>query len=337
MSDEVLKQKVQDLLTAIDTVFHKEWRKTKLNLDHEMIEHFIDPKGSFLDPEGPTTVIPWNSRDLLLAAYRSLQDEMGGGTSGSPLATDQVVQQPASPLSQAQPTEPSRSEPTDRDTQSYLDIVNGVGNDVPDPNKKVEAAIVEPEARVEPQVEPVPTPEPKVSNDVPEPAKPSMPSPELPPSEKTGSQAIPKPGAVQWPGPMTAPVGIQPAGATAPGFANPFAAAVAKKEPKAPAAMQGPDTGKPKVKADPAALRAIAAKEKFSHLIDGVQHEVIRDFILADGKNSGTGKPTVIIYTLEQIWLEFAFPYEEGQRILNKYPQRDAELIEFMKASGKSD
>ena len=173
----------------------------------------------------------------------------------------------------------------------------------------------------------------------PEPSKVNIPAPitssHAIPKPQTGTQAIPGPGNMQWPGPMTAPVAI--GAATKQGFPNPFAAAVNKKEPKAPAAMQGPETGKSSVKADPAAIRAIAAKEKFAYLFPGVETEIIRDFILLEGKNSGTNKPTVIIYTLESIWLEFAFPFEEGSRILNKYPQRDRELIEFMKASGHSE
>ncbi|WP_018969195.1 hypothetical protein [Rubritalea marina] len=343
MSEDVLKQKVQILLTAMETVFHQEWRKTKLNMDHEMIEHFIDAKGSFLQPEGPTTVIPWHSRDALLAAYRSLQEELGESTSGVPLTTRQVVQQPASPISQAQaaaPAQPAKQAPTPpdneplADTQSYLDIVNGVGVD-DDLSKSAQPSPQNP-APTE-QLDDVKKPESAPVEAKTAPEEPAVPKPQMPASENTGSQAIPKPGDVQWPGPMTAPIGIQPAGAGAPGFHNPFAAAVTKKEPKAPASMVGPDTGKPQVKADPATLRAIASKEKFSHLLKDVKHEVVRDFILAEGTHSGTDKPTIIIYTLENIWLDFAFPYEEGHRILNKYPQRDPELIEFMKASGQSE
>ncbi len=72
MSEDVLKNKVQDRLEKMERVFHTEWRKTKLNLDHDMIEHFIDPKGTFFEPEGANTVIPWTSRDALLISYRSL-------------------------------------------------------------------------------------------------------------------------------------------------------------------------------------------------------------------------------------------------------------------------
>ena len=39
-----------------------------------------------------------------------------------------------------------------------------------------------------------------------------------------------------------------------------------------------------------------------------------------------TGVQTCALPIFENIWLEFAFPYEEGLRILKKYPQRDPEL-----------
>lgn len=280
MSDEVLRSKVKDLLEKMERVFKTEWRKTKLNLDHEMIEHFIDPKGTFFEPEGPDTQIPWASRDELLISFRSLVEEFEG-------------------LGESAPS----SDNSKQETGSHTDAV-------------IAAAAAEESKAI--------------------PERPAMPKPKTAgiPKPQTTSQAIPGPGTSQWPGQMTAPIAMQPASAQ--GFHNPFAEAVEKKDPKPPAAMQ-PDNGKPKVAHDPAALRAIAAKEKFSHLLKGVQSEVIRDFILAEGTNSGTGKPTVIIYTLEQIWLEFAFPYEEGDRILKKYPQRDPELIEFMKASGHSE
>lgn len=282
MSDEVLRSKVKDLLEKMERVFKTEWRKTKLNLDHEMIEHFIDPKGTFFDPDGPNTQIPWVSRDELLISFRSLLEEFSG--------------------------EMSATEATENTVKSHTD-------------EAIQAAASE-----------VATAPSTVK-----PAMPSVPSPKTTaiPRPQTTSQSIPGPGPAQWPGQMTASIAMQTASEQ--GFHNPFAAAVGKKDPpKGPAAMESPDTGKKKIALDPAALRAISCREKFSDLLNGVQTEEVRDFILAEGTNSGTGKPTVIIYTLEQIWLEFAFPYEEGSRILNKYPQRDAELIEFMKAAGHS-
>lgn len=298
MSEEVLKNKVKDLLEKMERVFHTEWRKTKLNLDHEMIEHFIDRRGTFFEPDGSDNNIPWTSRDELLISYRSLLEEFGGSLEAAGVSTEQT------PVSETSP-----------------EVV-----------KAVEAATSAQEVKKEAPKE--------VEEDLPGPEKVNIPAPitssHAIPKPQTGTQAIPGPGNVQWPGPMTAPVAIASAN-TQQGFPNPFAAAVNKKEPKAPAAMQGPETGKASVKADPAAIRAIAAKEKFAYLFPGVKTEIIRDFILLEGTNSGTGKPTVIIYTLESIWLEFAFPFEEGSRILNKYPQRDPELIEFMKASGHSE
>ena len=287
MSDDVLRNKVQDLLEKMERVFHTEWRKTKLNLDHEMIEHFIDRKGTFFEPEGSNTVIPWASRDELITSYRSLLDEFGGTLEGA----------------------------GDKADQNYVDVVNTTDH-VVDATKQQEVKSV-----------------------LPNPAKVDIPAPVTSshaiPRPQTGTQPIPEPGNVQWPGPMTQPIAISPASAQ--GFPNPFAAAVNKKEPKAPASMQGPDTGMAEVKADPAVARAIISKEKFAHLLEGVNHVVIRNFVLAEGTNTGTGKPTLIIYTLENIWLEFAFPYEEGLRILTKYPQRDPELIEFMKSSGHNE
>lgn len=278
MSDELLRSKVKDLLEKMERVFKTEWRKTKLNLDHEMIEHFIDPKGTFFDPDGPNTQIPWASRDELLISFRSLMQEFEG----------EVASVESSPSAVEAHT-----------------------------SKVIERAAEE-----------LPTP------------KPLMPAPTNTtssiPRPQTTTQFIPSPNGVQWPGPMTAPISVQPASAQ--GFPNPFAAALQKKDPpRAPAAMVSPGVSIGKVAQDPAVIRAIACRDKFAKLLDGVKTEVIRDFILAEGSNSGTGKPTVIIYTLEQIWLEFAFPYEEGSRILNKYPQRDAELIEFMKGSGHRD
>lgn len=280
MSDEVLISKVKDLLEKMERVFKTEWRKTKMNLDHEMIEHFIDPKGTFFEPDGSNTQIPWASRDELLISFRSLLEEFSDETS----------------IDEA----PSENGRTHTD-----DVIAAAAAAVPTK---------------------------------PQDAKPVVPSPQTAsiPRPQTSTQVIPGPGSAQWPGQMTAPVALTPASSQ--GFHNPFASAVQKKDtPRGPASMKGPDNGKKKVAQDPAALRAIACREKFSSLIEGVNTEEIRDFILAEGTNSGTGKPTVIIYTLEQIWLEFAFPYEEGSRILNKYPQRDAELIEFMKAAGHSN
>lgn len=281
MSDEVLRSKVKDLLEKMERVFKTEWRKTKLNLDHEMIEHFIDPKGTFFEPDGANTQIPWTSRDELLISFRSLLEEFGEDVGDSSTAPQEGGQQ-----------------------KSHTDeVIEAAAQEVPDPTPAI--------------------PVPKASTS-------SIPKPQ------TTTQVIPGPGNVQWPGPMTAPIAVQ--SASTQGFHNPFAAAIEKKDPpKGPASMEAPDTTKPKVAQDPAALRAIACKEKFAALLEGVNSEVIRNFILAEGTNSGTGKPTVIIYTLEQIWLEFAFPYEEGSRILNKYPQRDAELIEFMKAQGHNE
>ncbi len=292
MIDDVLKNKVQDLLEKMERVFHTEWRKTKLNLDHEMIEHFIDGKGTFFEPEGSNAVIPWTSRDELLISYRSLLEEFGGSVEGAGVVTEEVAD------------------------RNYVDVVNAADSVVKEETKQKTAKAV------------VPNPE---KGEIPAPIT----SSHAIPKPQTGTQAIPGPGNVQWPGPMTAPVAIGPASPQ--GFPNPFAAAVNKKEPKAPTSMQGPDTGMPKIKADPAAVRAIVSKEKFAHLLEGVSHEVIRNFVLAEGTNTGTGKPTLIIYTLENIWLEFAFPYEEGLRILKKYPQRDPELIEFMKSSGHNE
>ncbi len=294
MSDDVLRNKVQDLLEKMERVFHTEWRKTKLNLDHEMIEHFIDAKGSFLVPEGPGSAIPWAGRDELLVSYRSLLADFSSILDADADATGKEAEA----------------------ERSYADVVNSADQVVADVTEQIE-------------VKPV----------VPDPVKANIPAPltssHAIPRPQTGTQAIPGPGNVQWPGPMTAPVAIGPASSQ--GFPNPFAAAVNKKEPKPPASMQGPDTGKAMVKADPEAVRAIVSREKFSHLLEGVDSKEIRNFILAEGKNSGTGKPTLIIYTLENIWLEFAFPYEEGLRILTKYPQRDPELIEFMKSSGHNE
>ncbi|MFC4994232.1 hypothetical protein [Rubritalea tangerina] len=300
MSDDVLRNKVQDLLEKMERVFHTEWRKTKLNLDHEMIEHFIDPKGTFFEPDGPNTIIPWTSRDELLISYKSLLEEFGGTVEGAGIVSEEVAD------------------------KNYADVISAADHEAEEEDEKEQQTHA-------------PS---RDTQSVPKPVKEDIPAPitssHAIPKPQTGTQAIPGPGNVQWPGPMTAPVSIGPA-AGGPGFPNPFAAAVNKKEPKPPAAMQGPETGKPKVKQDPSAIRAIAAQKKFAHLLKDVKQEVIRDFILAEGTNSGTGKPTVIIYTLENIWLEFAFPFEEGQRILNKYPQRDPELIEFMKSAGHNE
>lgn len=280
MSDEVLRSKVKDLLEKMERVFKTEWRKTKLNLDHEMIEHFIDPKGTFFDPDGPNTQIPWTSRDELLISFRSLMEEFADDLGSKPVSS------------------------VDEKVKTHTDeVIAAAAKEVPAPKP----------------VMPTPT---NTTSSIPKP--------------QTATQFIPSPDGVQWPGPMTAPIAVQHASAQ--GFPNPFAAAVQKKDPpKGPAAMEGPNSDKTKVTQDPAAIRAIACRKKFSALLKDVKSEVIRDFILAEGTNSGTGKPTIIIYTLEQIWLEFAFPYEEGSRILNKYPQRDAELIEFMKATGHSE
>ena len=297
MSDDVLRNKVQDLLEKMERVFHTEWRKTKLNLDHEMIEHFIDAKGSFLVPEGPGSAIPWAGRDALLVSYRSLLADFS-----SILDDDDGAGQEADVGSEAE--------------RSYADVVNAADQMVANVTEQI-------------VVKPV----------VPDPVKANIPAPltssQAIPRPQTGTQAIPGPGNAQWPGPMTAPVAIGPASSQ--GFPNPFAAAVNKKDPKPPASMQGPNTGRTTLKADPEAVRAIVSREKFSHLLEGVNSKDIRNFILAEGTNSGTGKPTLIIYTLENIWLEFAFPYEEGLRILTKYPQRDTELIEFMKSSGHNE
>ncbi|MGJ8673709.1 hypothetical protein [Rubritalea sp.] len=303
MSDEVLRSKVKDLLEKMERVFDTEWRKTKLNMDHEMVEHFVDPKGSFLSPDGAHTNIPWPSRDELLISYRSLLQELGGELSSAKASTQQVVETNYADVVSALEAE--------HDTESV---------ELTSPVKKNELAD-------------------KIS-DIPGPQ--AMPAPitssHAIPKPNTGTQGIPGPGNIQWPGPMTAPVGVNAAAASAPkGFPNPFTQAALKKdEPKGPAPMEGPAGGS-SLKHDPAALRAIDSKKKFAYLLEGVKQETVRDFILAEGTNSNTGKPTVIIYTLEQIWLEFAFPYEEGQRILTKYPQRDPELIEFMKASGHNE
>ncbi|MEO1856839.1 MAG: hypothetical protein ABGY95_05675 [Rubritalea sp.] len=292
MSDDVLRSKVQDLLEKLERVFHTEWRKTMLNLDHEMIEHFVDAKGTFFEPEGANTVIPWTSRDELLISYRSLLEEFGASLEDAGKLSDKKAE-------------------TD-----FAEAVNSADHVVEEDAKEETDKVV-----------------------VPNPTKSEIPAPNTSshaiPRPHTGTQPIQLPGNVQWPGPMTAPVAVVPASAQ--GFPNPFAAAVNKKEPKAPASMEGPDTGLAKVTSDPAAVRAIVTRKKFAHILKGVKHEVIRDFILAEATNTGTGKPTMIIYTLENIWLEFAFPYEEGLRILLKYPQRDPELIEFMKSSGHNE
>ncbi|MFC5051922.1 hypothetical protein ACFPK9_15065 [Rubritalea spongiae] len=302
MSDEVLRSKVKDLLEKMERVFHKEWRKTKLNMDHEMVEHFVDPKGTFLQPDGVNTNIPWPSRDELLICYRSLLEEFAGELSEGVTAPEVTKE------------------------KSYADIVSGEDS----LNDSLIASTAE-----------------SLKGDVaiPKPIQQGIPAPitssHAIPKPKTGTEGIPGPGNIQWPGPMTAPIGVTAAAGTPQvpksGFHNPFAAAAAKPDtPKAPAPMEGPSGGV-SLKHDPAALRAIDCQKKFAYLLEGVKQETIRDFILAEGTNSNTGKPTIIIYTLEQIWLEFAFPYEEGQRILNKYPQRDPELIEFMKASGHNE
>jgi hypothetical protein len=303
MSDEVLRSKVKDLLEKMERVFHTEWRKTKLNLDHEMVEHFVDPKGTFLQPDGANTNIPWASRDELLISYKALLEEFGSGV------TDKVATKPAVT------------------PENYAEVVSAI--EAEESTGAVDS-----------------TPTSSQESAIPNPAKEGIPAPitssHAIPKPQTGTQGIPGPGNVQWPGPMTAPVGINAAASTpaaAPGFPNPFAAAAAKQDPpKGPAPMEGPEgAAGASLKHDPAALRAKDSQKKFAHLLEGVKTEIIRDFILAEGTNSNTGKPTIIIYTLENIWLEFAFPFEEGQRILNKYPQRDPELIEFMKASGHSE
>lgn len=70
--------------------------------------------------------------------------------------------------------------------------------------------------------------------------------------------------------------------------------------------------------------------EKHSALLTGVKYQRYRDFVLAEGTKSGTSAPTLIICTLTDDWLEFQFPYEEGQRLLQKYPQRDQELAQLI-------
>lgn len=290
MSEEALRQKVIDLLERMERVFQTEWRKTKLNLDPEMIEHFVDPKGSFLTPESSTATIPWPSRDELLLSYRSLRAEVFGAdaataaTAASP-ASSSVATSSGSPVvpqaSSVIPTTPGQ-------------VPRQTSRDIPKPQTSAQ----------------------------------SLPSPF--PGNK-----VPQQMPVQWPGPMTAPLSISPASALA--FQQ-VAGSQPVKPPsvsaKAPAPMSPSGQTKP---ANTEPEHILQAKEKFGHLIEGVQYEIIRDFILADGANSGTGKPSVIIHTKHLIWLEFAFDYAEGKRILVKYPQRDAELIEFMKASGHSE
>lgn len=289
MSDDVLKNKVQDLLEKMERVFHTEWRKTKLNLDHEMIEHFVDARGSFLEPEGSNAMIRWASRDELLISYRSLLEEFGASVE----ATGVVAETAAD--------------------RSYDDVVKTADHTEEGEGLKQQTA----------------------ETVAPNPVKPDI------LTSVTTSHAIPKPrtgisgpgpGNVQWPGPMTAPVAISPASAQ--GFPNPFATALNNIRP---ASIEAPDPDLTEAINDPATIRANVSIEKFAHLLKGVNHEVIRNFVLADGTNSGTDKPTIVIYTIENIWMEFAFPYEEGQRILKKYPQRDPELIEFMKSSGHNE
>lgn len=70
--------------------------------------------------------------------------------------------------------------------------------------------------------------------------------------------------------------------------------------------------------------------EKHAALLTGVKYQRYRDFVLAEGTKSGTSAPTLIICALTDDWLEFQFPYEEGQRLLQKYPQRDQELAQLI-------
>lgn len=328
MNDEILRSHVVDLLEKIERVFSTEWRKTKLNLDPEMIEHFVDPKGTFLAPESATAMIPWPSRDELLVTYRLLVQELHvpSATPAVPAIPPNMVTKPVTqiidgidnsplgstievvpPIARREvPSAPIQAPPVPQPPSvTPQPIAAAAPQQLAPPCPPLPVGI--------PQVMPQPTPPTKkTAADIPKPVLPSM----------GGAGRIPGPGNMpQWPGIMTAPIHLSPIGVG--GAAAALGGNVTTKTPTenfTPAAVEAPEI--------------TACKSKFAHLLHGVKSEVIRNFILAEGTNTGTDKPTIIIYCIDAVWQEFAFDYDEGKRILNKYPQRDGELIDFIKVAG---
>lgn len=307
MTDEILRSHVKELLERIERVFSTEWRKTKLNLDPDMIEHFVDPKGTFLTPESSTAMIPWPSRDELLVTYRRLVEELHLPSATPdvqavpPHTVTNVVSQIVGdiapravlPTVEAVPPIPPRV-----DTESPMQAPPVPKHHfIPEPPMPPEPPQAAPQA-----FPPQAAPKKLTANDIPKPVFPSM----------GGSGKLPSPGIMpQWPGIVTASIPLMPS--TPPMSAEMATPAINNEPPE-----------------------ITFCKNKFAHLLNGVKFEVIRNFILAEATNTGMDKPTIIIYCIDAVWQEFAFDYDEGKRILNKYPQRDGELIEFIKVAGHS-
>lgn len=338
MIDATFYKKVKVLLNKLDLVFEQDWANTKRNLDPSVIQHFVDPDATFLEPEGLNTNGQWQSRDELLTAYRSVVVALMKLEQSGKLASAPVSAQPAQTITSPQQA-PSHHAPG---LSQHSEPVNVYpvksGQELEDrqvtPPQQVPAAeqqlpVRDAQAIAQMAAEAVPSlqqPQSVSASSVASPSaspKPAAPSAIPMPKPGTGPQGFPKFGSAKL-------TGLQPIKPVKPTSDTVSEQSAAEKEKAALAA----NTGKVLFSTDDSKKNEQEVREKFSHLLQGVKSETIRDFILAEGTHTGTGKPSMIIYIPDRIWLEFAFDYAEGQRILNKYPQRDPELVEFMRSSG---
>lgn len=373
MSDTVFYNKVKTLLDQLDILFHQEWDETLGHLDKSTVEKFVDRDGTFLEPEGEGSQEDWKSRDRFLNAYRgavvammriergvtssqqvqpqaaetkpsrvedtsapvsvypasSLLDDKTAtnNPSKAPLDMPEVIAKKAEvraiePLSSSKPA-------------SFTEAVKGKASIVKDDGKvaggdedaEETLGLIEPRAKAisEEVVESTSVDSKEVSLDVPTiPANP----PKMP---KMPSMGMPKPisGPQGFPSPFSKPVSLTPNDVSEKPKVQKL-----EETKGGESSRLDPSTGKVVFTTDNKVDDEAEIRKKFGYLLEGVKQEKIRDFILADGINTKTGKPSMIIYTPAGIWLEFAFDFDEGKRILDKYPQRDPELIEFMKSTG---
>lgn len=321
MSDQAFYNKVKLLLDKLDLVFHQEWDMTRDRLGKNSASDFIDPEGSFLEPEGDRGMAEWKSRDELLHAYRS--------TVVALMRVERAKTGSQQLMPPSQSTGGQNLSDSSAPVSVYPAAAKPPGQPVPrdshhDPSvEELARAAAEDEGADEPQQRDRPSSETeKQKADLPEKGADRSPS-----ASKIPAMRIPKPvtGPQGFPSPFSKPVPIQPA--STPAVDKPRES----EDPNRPSFGERGGASSEDADVEP------EVREKFAHLLEGVKSKRIRDFILAEGTNTKTGKPSMIIHIPKRIWLEFAFDYEEGRRILNKYPQRDRELIEFMAATGHSE
>ncbi|GAA5496829.1 hypothetical protein Rhal01_03015 [Rubritalea halochordaticola] len=349
MIDATFYRKVRVLLDKLDLVFEQDWATTKHNLDPSVIQNFVDPDASFLEPEGLNTHGQWASRDELLTAYNSVVVALMKLENSGKIASAPVSAQPAqgSAPQQAAPAQPQPAAippASQHSTPISVYPAASAQADLADrapaqPVQQPAPAAQQPAAMdvqalaqqaLAQQSAPSAAATPVAPSNGASPAlapsnspKPSIPSGMPMPKPGTGPQGFPKFGGAK----LTGLQPIKPVKAAS----TPVSEQAAEEKEKAALAA---NTGKVLFSSDDGKSAEQEVRKKFAHLLDGVKSETIRDFVLAEGTHTGTGKPSMIIYIPDKIWLEFAFDFAEGQRILNKYPQRDPELIEFMRSSG---